>query len=179
MLTPGWRNLAGIFLGLVATGCGMFGGAKVAQYPCPQAGILKDAQRLTKFLPGPGRDLTDVVFEVRLANVRTKCTYGKSGVKIDMLVDIAIERGPADKSRKAVFAYFVAIANPAGNILARERFTALIPFVPNVSRAVAAEELEQTIPLPRGRSAENYRIIVGLQVTRAELEFNRRSRQRR
>ncbi len=179
MVTPGRRNLAGIFLVLVAAGCGMFGGAKVAQYPCPQAGILKDAQRLTKFLPGPGRDLTDVLFQVRLANVRTTCAYDKSGVKIDMLNDIAIERGPADKSRMAVFAYFVAIANPAGTILARERFTALIPFVPNVSRAVAAEELEQMIPLPRGRSAENYRIIVGLQVTREELEFNRRPRQRR
>ncbi len=179
MVTPGWRNLPGLFLVLVATGCGMFGGAKVAQHPCPQAGILKDAQRLTKFLPGPGRDLTDVVFQIRLANVRTKCTYGKSGVKIDMLVDISAERGPADKSRKAVFAYFVAIANPAGTILARERFTALIPFVPNVSRAIASEELEQMIPLPRGRSAENYRIIVGLQVTREELKFNRRSRQRR
>ncbi len=179
MLTPGWRNLAGIFLVLVATGCGMFGGAKVAQYPCPQAGILKDAQRLTKFLPGPGRDLTDVVFQVQLANVRTQCIYGKSGVKIDMLVDIAAERGPADKSRKAEFAYFVAIANPAGTIPARERFTALLPVIPNVSRALAVEELEQMIPLPRGRSAENYRIIVGLQVTREELEFNRRPRQRR
>jgi len=179
VLTPGWRYPAGIFLVLVAAGCGMFGGAKLAQYPCPQAGILKDAQRLTKFLPGPGRDLTDVVFQVRLANVRTKCAYDKSGVKIDMLVDISAERGPADKSRKAVFAYFVAIANPAGDILARERFTALIPFVPNISRAMASEELEQMIPLPRGRSAENYRIIIGLQVTREELEFNRRPRQRR
>ncbi len=179
MVTPGWRNPAGIFLVLAAAGCGMFGGAKVAQYPCPQPGILKDAQRLTKFLPGRGRDLTDVVFQVRLANVRTKCIYDKSGVKIDMLVDISAERGPADKSRKAVFAYFVAIANPAGTILARERFTALIPFVSNVSRAVAAEELEQMIPLPRGRSAENYRIIIGLQITREELEFNRRPRQRR
>ncbi len=35
------------------------------------------------------------------------------------------------------------------------------------------------IPLPRGRSAENYRIIVGLQITREELEVNRRPRQRR
>ncbi len=176
MVTPGWRKLPGIFLALVATGCGMFGGAKVAQYPCPQAGILKDAQRLTQFLPGPGRDLTDVVFQVKLTNVRTKCSYGKSGVKIDMMVDIAAERGPADKSRKAVFAYFVAIANPAGTVLARERFTALSPVSPTVSRAQASEELEQIIPLPRGRSAENYRIIVGLQVTREELEFNRRPR---
>lgn len=179
MVTPGWRKLPGICLALVAAGCGMFGGARVAQHPCPQAGILKDAQQLTKFLPGPGRDLTDVAFEVRLANVRTRCAYGESGVKIDMLVDIAAERGPADKSRKAVFSYFVAIADPAGTVLARERFTALIPFVPNISRALAAEELEQMIPLPRGRSAENYRIIVGLQVTREELEFNRRPRQRR
>ena len=179
MLTPGWRNLAGISLALVAAGCGMFGGPKVPQHPCPRAGILKDVQRLTKFLPGPGRDLTDVVFQVQLADVRTQCIYGTSGVKIDMLVDIAAERGPADKSRKAVFAYFVAISNPAGTILARERFTALIPFIPNVSRALAVEELEQMIPLPRGRSAENYRIIVGLQVTREELEFNRRPRQRR
>ncbi len=179
MVTSGWRNLPGLFLVLVAAGCGMFGGAKVAQLPCPQAGILKEAQRLTKFRPGAGRDLTDVVFQVRLANVRTKCTYDKSGVKIDMLVKITAERGPADKSRKAAFAYFVAIANPAGNVLARERFAARIPFVPNISRAIATEELEQIIPLPRGRSAENYRIIIGLQLTREELEFNRRPRQRR
>jgi hypothetical protein len=36
------------------------------------------------------------------------------------------------------------------------------------------EELQQRIPLPKGGSAADYRIIVGLQLTKDELEYNRK-----
>ncbi|MEE9250570.1 MAG: hypothetical protein V3U93_05525 [Alphaproteobacteria bacterium] len=162
---------------LVAAGCGLFG-TKVAQHPCPRAGVLKEAAALTKFRPGPGRDLTDVLFEARFTNVQTTCKYDSKGVKVDMRLALAVERGPADRSRKAEFEYFVAIADPSDAVLAKERFATRMSYPPNLNRVSGVEELEQMIPLQAGRSAAAYKIIVGFQLTKGELEFNQRRRKR-
>ena len=157
---------------IVLTSCGMFGG-KTAPPVCPRAGILKDAAAVTKFRPGPGRDLTDVVYQARLVNLKATCKYGKKGVTVEMTVALIAERGPAIRTSKATLEYFVAITGPDGDILAKELFATPVTFPNNVTRARVADELQQIIPLARGASAANHRIIVGFQLQRDELEYNR------
>lgn len=154
------------------SGCGMFGG-KTVKFACPRAGILKEASAVTRFRPGPGRDLTDVVYQARLINLKAACKYGRRGVTVKMTLAMGAERGPAIQGDKANLEYFVAIAGPGGVILAKKEFTTSVAFVNNVTQVKAVDELRQVIPLRRGVSAANHRIIVGFQLQRAELEYNR------
>ncbi len=162
---------------IVLAGCGMFDG-KTAQFACPRAGILKEAAAITKFRPGPGRDLTDVVYQARLVNLKAACKYGRKGVTVDMTLALAAERGPAIQGSKATLEYFVAIAGPGGGILAKKEFTTPVAFPNNVTQARVADELQQIIPLRRGASGANHRIIVGFQLQRSELEYNRQQPRR-
>ncbi len=162
---------------IVLAGCGMFGG-KTVKVACPRAGILKDAAAITKFRPGVGRDLTDVVYQARLVNLKAACKYGRKGVTVDMTLALAAERGPAIQGSTVTLEYFVAIAGPGGAILAKKEFTTPVAFPNNVTQARVADELQQIIPLPSGASAANHRIIVGFQLQRAELEYNRQQPRR-
>lgn len=167
------RLVSAIALLAGLAGCGMFGPG-VPQYDCPASAGVGDAAVLNKFRPGPGRDLTDVRYQVRLVDVQSLCQYDSKGVSVQMRVGFALELGPANPDRNAVYEFFVAITDPGNEILAKRIFTTPIGFPTNVGYVEHIEELHQHIPLSKGGSAADYRIIVGLQLTQEELEYNRK-----
>ncbi len=162
---------------IVLAGCGMFGGKK-APLACPRAGILKNAEIVTKFRPGPGRDLTDVVYHAEFFHLKSVCKYTRKGVTVDVTLAMTAERGPAIRASKVSLEYFVAITGPGGDVLAKEEFATRVTFPNNVTRARATDELQQIIPLRRGATGANHRIIVGFQLQPHELEYNRQQPRR-
>ena len=160
--------------GLALAACDPFKNT-TPQFACPRFGGLETATQQVKFRPGDGRDLTDVMYMVRLNGVQRTCEYDKSGVAIAMRVGFALELGPANPDRNASFQYFVAITDADNRVLAKEIFTTALAFPANVGYVEKTDELDQRIPLPVGRSASAYQIVVGLQLTEAELDYNRRA----
>jgi hypothetical protein len=158
-------------------GCGMFS-AKAPQFDCPATAAVGDATVLNKFRTGPGRDLTDVQYQVRLVDVNSQCRYDSKGVDVQMRAGFALELGPANPDRNAQYEFFIAITDPNNEIVAKRNFTTPITFPGNIGYVEHLEELQQRIPLPKGGSAADYRIIVGLQLTPDELEFNRKYERR-
>jgi hypothetical protein len=158
------------------SGCGMF--SKTQQFDCPVVEIPKELASMTKFRDGGGRDLTDVVYQAGILDVQIACDYGSKGVDIQLNVVVGAERGPANRAPNATVPYFIAIGDPSRTILAKEVFSSTVTYQPNLPRAYNTEETEETIPLPKGRSAEKYGIIVGLQLSPEELEYNRARTQR-
>jgi len=151
--------------------CSMFDNS--TQFPCPAVGIPRETATLTRFRDGPGRDLTDVIFDAGIQNAKIDCTYSSKGVAIDLGVVLGAERGPAASAHTATVPYFIAIVDPNRNILAKEVFTATLTFPPNVSQAAVMDETQETIPLPKNKSAETYGIVIGMQLTPDEVEYNR------
>ena len=58
---------------LLAAACGIL--EKDQRYACPAVFILQDAQNLTRFKPGPGRDITDIRFEAEIFDFRGQCNF--------------------------------------------------------------------------------------------------------
>lgn len=142
---------------------------------CPEAILIKDAERLVKF-EGPGRDLTDVLFELDINEVQLVCEYDDDVIESALGIRFIAARGPADRDRTASFSYFVAIGTPEREILAREEFDLTIPFEGNRTRVVALEEIFPNIPLRPGRDGDDYLVYIGLQLTPDELQYNRENR---
>lgn len=145
--------------------------------PCPRVGILGDAQKATQFRDGPGRDLTDVTFETQLLDYNGECKYEdkQSAVVVTFVLQVAATLGPAATVPEAQVPYFVAIVDKQQNVLSRERFVARVPFREGRRRVVVAEELEQRIPLA-GRRTSDIEILIGLEMSRDQLEKNRLQR---
>ncbi|MGF1629860.1 MAG: hypothetical protein ACFCUT_10345 [Kiloniellaceae bacterium] len=140
--------------------------------PCPRAVVLNDASRQVKF-NGPGRDLTDVLFEASIATGRLVCEYDDDVLDVDLQVQVVALRGPANNDRLANIRYFVAVSQTDQTVLARESFDIAIPFPGNRTRVSGLEEIGQVISLPAGLDGGDYLIYVGLELSREELEYNR------
>jgi hypothetical protein len=142
---------------------------------CPQLQLLKDTDRLIKFV-GDGRDLTDVEYEAALRAPLLSCEYNGDTLDSVVTVNLVALRGPADDDRVARLAYFVAIADQNKQVVAREEFDVEIPFEGNQTQVVATEEVEQHIPLRPEESGADYRVLVGLRLTPDELRYNQENR---
>jgi hypothetical protein len=151
--------------------------------PCPRISIRGDAATITKFRPGPGRDLTDVLYEGVVTNVTGRCTYANGGKganrALSMKVVLVIEaaRGPANRDGRAAFSYFVGITDSSRNVLNKERFNVRMLFPGNRTRLVITDDpVTLEIPVKAGQSGRDFTIFVGFQLSREDLEYNRRAR---
>ena len=165
-------------LGLVVGGCGLFD--KDIVYRCPAVFILEDAKDLTRFKPGPGRDITDILFEAEIVDFRGGCDYDEDDgeAEIELLVQVRVQRGPANKSRDIAFEYFVAIPKYQSQPEGKRILPVKGAFVENRTRLVYQDELQMTIPVKKPTDGAALEIILGFQLTPEELKFNRSRRQR-
>ncbi len=157
---------------VVLAACGVFN--KKAPAPCPRISILSLAKQRLSFAPGGGTDLSAMQTDVRLADARGTCVYREGEVEVEMTVTVAARRGPADRTRKATAPYFVAILSPERRVLAKRVFDLSLQFPVNVDAGSKTDTVVQRIPLSTPQRGPGYRIVTGLQLTRAQLEFNRR-----
>ena len=152
--------------------------------PCPNVVIVDDIAQVTKFLDGPGRDLTDVVLEVRIASFDGTCVTdpdaGPAGeVSVDLILIVEATRGPANADRRGQYDFFIAIAEAEGDIVAKRVFPGEIVFEGNRNRVAAQEELTQMIPLRPGENGSDYDILIGFQLSDEELIYARQQRRLR
>ncbi|MCG8507848.1 MAG: hypothetical protein MI741_01350 [Rhodospirillales bacterium] len=173
------RPLAVLAIAGVLTGaCTMFEGAPAP--PCPQVLQIEEAASVTRFVDGPGRDLIDVLFEGSIGNASGVCEYdvdddtetGTLGV--EMTLSFEVGRGPANRDRQADLNYFVAITDAERRILNKQNFSGTVNFPGNKTRLVWLDEpVYLSIPLAAGQTGSDFRIFVGFDLSKDELQFNR------
>ena len=169
---PPPRALAALFC-LVATGCGLFGGDDYVP-PCPRAVVLADAQSVTEFRPGPGRDLADIFNEGAIAGLASGCEYNDDGT-VDFDIDIGFELaiGPASPDGVGHWEYFVVVVDPDQRRVAKRIFTIDLLFEQAVFRTVLVEQVTQRIVYAPWPNASGFRIFIGFQLTREQLDYLR------
>ena len=162
---------AWLCLGL--TGCAALFGEDV-QPPCPQAVTVADAQNMTAHRPGPGRDLTDVVVDGSIIRVSTGCEYEDLGrVDATVGIDLELSLGPAAQGGAGQWQYFVMVTNPDLEFVAKRVFTVDLQFEQAVFRTRIREAVTTAFDYAPWPDASKFRIFVGFQLTRDQLEYLR------
>jgi len=158
-------------LGLV--GCSDFG-PKSTRYTCPQATTVPDLQTIARVAPS-GKD-EDVQTAGRIASVSSSCKDEEGGVVTDLAIDFtALRTGPGVKHID--LPYFVAIADATGNILGKQIFAIGLDFPGETATMKTTEKVTTHLPLKNPQLGDVYTIIVGFQLTRSEIDFNRAHQQ--
>lgn len=172
-----WALLAAVALGL--TGCGRSQKEMTAASYCPQPLAVQDAQRITRFKPGSGRDPRDVVFEAQLLSAVTQCSLGRHQLEVDVVMRIAVNAGPSIAGGVTQVPFFVRVLGPGDRVLQGSDQLADYKISQASPRGVSAETMAVTLPFNELRDLGGYRIAVGLKPTPEELQYNRRGEAQR
>ena len=167
------RAAGALGLALVVAGCG--GGER--QPPCPKIFLANETSVLTRFREGPGRDITDVVFEAELLGYSGSCKYERNMVSVELNVDFAVTRGPAGANRVR-FEYFVAVPRLFPDPAGKRVFDVDAEIPADQRRIQFRDEILLEIPLANRNEGPANEIYVGFQLAPEELEYNRRRRAR-
>ncbi len=170
-------------LALLALGLTACSADDVPQLPCPEIYIVADVAKLTRFKPGPGRDIVDVLHEEEIVGFGQSCLYdtdatGAGEVVVVVAPTIVSKRGPANTSGESEFEYFVAITDSQKNLREQARFPVKLVYPSNLSqlRWQRPDPHNLILPLNAGQTGRNWRVYLGLQLTREEVDYQRRTR---
>jgi hypothetical protein len=145
--------------------------------PCPPVYILGDAATITKYRPGPGRDLTDVEVQGEIVGWSGNCSYDAKGANITMQVAIEAKRGPANATRKAELSYFVAVPYYFPNPEAKGVFPLAVEFPEGQNTVrVTDDVVTLQIPVKNKEVIDKFEIYLGFQTSPEELEQNRKGK---
>ena len=146
--------------------------------PCPRSVVLADAQSVIAFRPGPGRDLTDILHEGAIAGLASGCEYDEDGyVDFDIDIGFGLAIGPANPDGVGHWEYFVVVVDPNQRRVAKRNFTIDLQFEQTAFRTKVVEQVTQRIVYAPWPNASGYRIFVGFQLTRAQLDYLRKRSQ--
>ena len=172
-----WLLLAPLIV-FVVGGCTDLFGNRAPKESCPRISILSDAAQATVFRDGAGRDLRDVRFQARFGKIAANCDIEEGRVDMRASIKLVAARGPASTESVGQFTFFVALTDPSDEIIAKKVFESPLEFQAKQQRSGVIEQIEQVFVLKPGERAVQYSVLVGFQLTRDQLEYNRRNRGR-
>jgi len=163
-------GVAALCLGLAACS----GGPTIVK--CPEVRVLSELGNLTRFKPGDGRDITDVVMEAQFEEVRGECSVDDDEVEMAILIVLTARRGPASDVSADSFSMLAAVTDQRRKVLSRRIIPGQVDFSGNRARVSYLERLKIVIPKTEVQSGEDFIVFVGFELTRNEVEFNRAQR---
>lgn len=147
---------------------------------CPAVSVLNGADSLTRFAPGPGRDLLDVNLQADIADVVAGCDDkeerdGEPVARVAVAPVIVASRGPANREPTQRLVYFVSIVDANQQILKKDLYDVTVDFADNRNRVVIRDDdppIIVEVPNADGIGARGFRVLVGFQLTPEELSYN-------
>jgi len=148
--------------------------------PCPLVSTLGDAAKITRFIDGPGRDLIDLDFTGHINKLSGQCFFeidpdtGEGIVRVNINTEFKMNRGAGNKTREAVFDYFVSLVDANGVVINKLTFPFTAEYWNNRTFMIGSDApVKLTIPLTGGKTGDDFSIYVGFQLSHEELDFNR------
>ena len=142
---------------------------------CPRVAIVADAADLSRYRPGGGQDLTDLVLDGRIAGFKGGCEReDRDHVRTTLTVDLQMLRGPATQGRRAQVSYFVAVRD-GDRILDKQTYNLGVTFPDNQDQMrMTGPETSLLVAVSKEKAAAAYDVLIGFQLSPEELALNRR-----
>ena len=164
-----WR-LFGLTFVLFVTACSL--PEPASPLLCPNVAILSGSDRLIQFRPGAQKDILDIQIEADISKLVFACQFYDNHVRVNTSFQIKAHLGLKSKVDTVSVPFFVAIINPKGDIIAKKVFKSVLSFPKKHRNAVIQEKVTQQVPLSNPSLASKYQVLVGFQLTSAQLEYN-------
>jgi hypothetical protein len=144
---------------------------------CPHIEIMPAARSMTLFENEMSGEMTA---RASISEIRGGCEVVSGGMEIDL--DIIMRgtitnkgrfEGKQNEEAFMTFPYFISVSTPQGLPVDKKIMATAMRFQPSVDFLDHAEKITQFVPIDNIGEAQNYKITVGYQLTRKQLEYNR------
>lgn len=145
---------------------------------CPTTGVLAETSAMTVFTPGQTMVPTNIVYQMEVRRSTLSCSVDKDQHTADTSLEISFrgirKNGGAAAQYKVPF--FVAINDSDGSLVMKKTYSTNLVFQPGQTVVDFKQPMED-IPLKMARSKQafDYHMIVGLSLTKQQLEYNRKN----
>ena len=146
--------------------------------PCPQVEIVNDLSSISDFTNPKKQKKKNLISRVDIKSAESTCKLASKSAIIDLKLIFDGElgtKGRVKSSDKPFFSYpfFIAVTSPGGKIMAKEIFAASLTYGSSETTHIYSENLRQIIPITSKKHANQYRVLIGFQVTPEQLAYNR------
>jgi len=145
---------------------------------CPTMTAITDAAVQTVFRPGSAPDPANVLYTVEIAGVKGVCDMDKKARTADAGLEVTFRatRAPSGGEAHYTVPYFVAVTEGSERIMAKRIYSIAIAFAPGQTTVTLTDTVESThLQTTKDKKPYDYQILVGLQLSKAELDYNRQS----
>jgi hypothetical protein len=144
---------------------------------CPHIKLVDELGEFYDFSDFRSPTEQNLVTRVKVGKVASHCEYTDKSVTVDLSLIFEGQLGPAaQRSGNETFfsyPYFIAITSPNKVIMAREIFAVPMTYGPGQATQLHHENLRQIIPISKPEHGPTYTILVGFQLNKKQLAYNR------
>jgi len=145
---------------------------------CPYAAALAPTTTLTAFRPDMKDDPAGEQYTVGLTEVNTDCSFDSDNGTTDSSLELSFKakRPPSPDAASYKVPYFVAITQGV-QVLSKHDFWVNFSFPAGATSTSFSDSVGSTkITLENGKKPYDYEIVVGLQLTHDQLDYNKKIR---
>jgi hypothetical protein len=155
---------------LVLAGCARYTAG--TNLTCPRAVFLGGTEVLTRFAPGAARTDANAVAAIELDNLQYSCQVSRRDAQALVSFEVRGVRRDTSAVADIDVPYFIAVTDVNGAVVAKHNFTARLHYLAGVNAVTSFEQIQETIPLGPGQRAVGYELVIGIQLSREELDYN-------
>jgi hypothetical protein len=138
---------------------------------------MDEARSITKFDESNGGQIQA---RASLQEVKGDCDISGNQLTLDLrmimsgqVFDAGRFEGNRNLEAFITFPYFITVLSPEGRPVMKDIHATALTFKPLVDRLDHAQDLIQTVTLSDIQNIENHTVLIGFQLSRKQLEYNR------
>lgn len=141
---------------------------------CPKIEISQELRSLSNYTNIEGVTDGQLTSYISIENVEIKCHYNEDGVTVDVKLELNGKISDATSNiRSFTYPYFLAIISPDDKILAKDIYKTSISHNQDGEEKLLHENIRKFIPIINKNEGKNYKIVVGFQLSKKQLSYNR------
>jgi hypothetical protein len=141
---------------------------------CPDTSILASTSIASIMRAGTAADPASELYTVQLDKASADCRLSEEDrtSEEDVSVDFRATRSDAGEAATYTVPFFVAVAQ-AGNVVMKKAYTVQFSFEAGATTANFSQSIDSVvINVDRDKHAIDYQVLVGLQLTKEQLQYN-------
>jgi len=143
---------------------------------CPNASILANTSNATVFKDKMEGDPSGELYEVTMTGVTSDCSFDKDEGTTDSSLTLTFRamRTPTGEAAEYAVPYYVAVTRDSTTIVSKQILSVSLAFRPGEASTLVTADISVPVRLDNGKKPYDYGILAGLQLTQAQLDYNKK-----